>query len=114
MQKQIWNKRVVYLLTTEGGSIQLDIYSDYQFDDIYAYIHHLYVDKDYRRKGVARELLDIAENIARMNGKDAVYLDYVEYTPKWVYDYYIRRGYKCVEETSDGILMKLDFKNGDS
>lgn len=110
VQKQIWSNRFVYLFVTEGGSVQLDIYQEHQDDNIYAYIHHLYVDEDCRRKGIAKELLDAAENLAKQKGKDAVYLDYVEeYTPQWMYDYYIRRGYKCVESTSKYSLMKFTF-----
>ena len=42
IQKQTWHAKTLYLLTTEGGSVQLDIYTQPQGEyGIPAIIHNL-------------------------------------------------------------------------
>lgn len=111
IQKQTWAHRTVYLLTTDGGSVQLDTYTEPLDDGIYAYIHHLWVEEQHRRKGIGKALLNTAEELARSEGKDAVHLDYVgEDTPMWMYYHYVDRGYEAMSCDEDSVLMKLKLK----
>lgn len=115
IQKQRWEEVIdkdLYLLTTDGGSVQLEIYDDADlFPDLHgdnrAYIFRLWVDEKQRKKGMANALLNTAEEIVRRNGIDAVYLNHYKKAPRWIYDWYVRRGYKEVDCSEDEALMKL-------
>lgn len=115
IQKQRWEEildKDLYLLTTDGGSVQLEIYDDSDFSpDLHgsnrAYIFRLWVDEKQRNQGIANALLNTAEEIVRRNGIDAVYLNHYKKAPRWIYDWYVRRGYKEVECSNDEQLMKL-------
>lgn len=118
IQKQRWEEIIdkdLYLLTTDGGSVQLEIYDDSDFfPDLHgsnrAYIFRLWVDEKQRNKGIADALLNTAEEIVRRNGLDAVYLNHYKKAPRWIYDWYVRRGYKEVDSTDEEELMKLTLK----
>lgn len=108
LQEQTWARKNLYLLTTEGGSIQLDIYTRPQGEyGIAAYIHNLWVQPHCRREGKAKKLLDKAETIAHNKGISAVHLEWEEVdTPKWMLDHYISRGYEEVEFCDGYALLK--------
>lgn len=103
IQKQTWSKRTLYLLITDGGSVQLDIYTQPQGEyGIKAFIHNLWVQPYCRKQGKAKELLDKAERIVHNLDINAVYLEWeAADTPTWMLDHYSRRGYE-----------KLDWGNG--
>lgn len=115
IQKQRWEElidKTLYLLTTDDGSVQLEIYDDADLfpdknGDNRAYICRLWVDEGQRNKGIASALLNTAEEIVRRNGIDAVYLYHYKKAPRWIYDWYVRRGYKEVDCSEDEALMKL-------
>jgi GNAT superfamily N-acetyltransferase len=115
IQRQRWEElidKTLYLLTTDGGSVQLEIYDDADlFPDLHgsnrAYIFRLWVEEGQRNKGIASALLNTAEEIVRRNGIDAVYLNYHKKAPRWIYDWYVRRGYKEVDCSNEEQLMKL-------
>lgn len=108
IQKQTWHSKTLYLLTTEGGSVQLDIYTQPQGEyGIPAFIHNLWVQPYCRKEGKAKELLDKAETIAHNRGVSAVYLEWeVADTPRWMLDHYIRRGYEELEFGDGYALLK--------
>lgn len=107
IQKQTWLTRTIYLLTTEGGSVQLSVFKK-QND---AFIHNLWVDEPHRRKGIATALLDAAEEIARHEGQKFVrtYWRDAE-SPDFMYDYYRRRGYEDDCKTDEVIPLTLTLK----
>ncbi|MBD5306540.1 MAG: GNAT family N-acetyltransferase [Bacteroides sp.] len=113
IQKQTWYTRTLYLLTTECGNCQLDIYPDGHVDGgVKACIHNLWVEEECRKSGAATALMNTAEELARRAGVDAVYLEWDSRdTPRWVLEWYRRRGYDEVEFGCLGCLMKLTFKN---
>ena len=113
IQKQTWHTRTLYLLTTEGGSCQLDIYPDEHVENgVKAYIHNLWVVDEFRKGGTANYLMNTAEELARREGVDAVYLECDSRdTPRWVLEWYGRRGYDEVAFGCLGCLMKLTFKD---
>ena len=114
IQEQTWHTRTLYLLITEGvGSCQLDIYTDEHVENgVKACIHNLWVVDEFRKGGTASELMYAAEGLARSAGVDAVYLEWDSRdTPRWVLEWYRRRGYDEVELDCSGCLMKLTFKD---
>lgn len=116
IQKQTWQRLTLYLLTTEGASVQLEIYPEPEgkFKE-QAYICKLWVEPEYRRKGIAKALLNTAEALARRNGMEAVFLDWYEPdTPRWMLDHYIERGYDDVAFADDNALLKKILINPDN
>lgn len=111
IQKQTWEHMTLYLLTTDDGSVQLGIYDKPCEDNVQAYICKLWVDEEYRRKGIATALLNTAEELARRENMTAVYLDWNgRVTPRWTLDWYFRREYNDVAFGKDNALMKLTLK----
>ncbi len=96
VQKQIWSTYIKYFIfDTNGGSIQLNLYSEKQDFGSTACIYALWVDENQRRKGIAKRLLDKAENIARQERHKDIVLDYEHKdTPVEIFDWYKRCGYK--------------------
>lgn len=112
IQKQTWETMTLYLLTTEGGSVQLEIYDKPCDDGVQAYICKLWVEEEHRRKGIATALLNTAEELARRENMAAVYLDWNgRVTPRWTLDWYCRREYDDVAFGKDNALMKLTLKS---
>lgn len=111
IQKQTWSRRTLYLLLTDGGSAQLDIYTQPQgVYGIGAFIHNLWVQPYCRREGKAKELLDKAEDIAHNLGINAVYLEWgAADTPTWMLDHYKRRSYEVLELGNGYALLKKSF-----
>lgn len=115
IQKQRWEEIIdkdLCLLTTDGGGVQLEIYDDPDlFPDLSgsdrAYIFRLWADEKQRKKGIANALLNTAEEIVRRNGIDAVCLNHYKKAPQWIYDRYVRRGYKEADCSNEEQLMKL-------
>lgn len=111
IQKQTWETMTLYLLTTEGGSVQLEIYNEPCDDGVQAYICKLWVEDEHRCKGIATALLNTAEELARREDMNAVYLDWNgRYSPQWTLDWYFRRKYHDVAYNEDNVLMKLTLK----
>lgn len=111
VQKQEWVDCTRYLFSTEGASVQLEIYPKPTQDGIRAYICRLWVDERYRRQGRAKALLDAAEAMARREGMATVSLAWNENdTPVWMLEYYRRRGYEDFEFGENYVLLKRALK----
>lgn len=94
---QEWRYHTRYIITHPNGSVQLHLYNTEQEDGITAYIYALYVDKEHRRQGIGKQLLETAENIARDKGHKSVVLDWEsEETPRELLDWYMDRGYRVI------------------
>uniref|UniRef100_A0AAU8AY47 NAT SF protein n=1 Tax=Dulem virus 40 TaxID=3145758 RepID=A0AAU8AY47_9CAUD len=87
------------------------LYGETCEDNVQAYICKLWVDEEYRRKGIGTALLNTAEELARRENMTAVYLDWNgRVTPRWTLDWYFRREYDDVAFGKDNALMKLTLK----
>ncbi len=110
-QIQRWHFGTRYLLYTKGASVQLETFKTPQvYIDGTALIWALWVDEPYRRRGIAARLLDRAEELARSEGHEAVYLDWDgRDTPVAILEYYKRRGYTVTGRSSSGatVLKKI-------
>lgn len=94
---QEWADTNRYIIIHEHGTIQLNLYKKENNDGISAYVFGLYVDKNFRRNGVAKSLLEKAEQIARDNGYKSVALTYYsDSTPIDIMRWYERNGYKVI------------------
>ncbi len=112
IQVQKWKDYTRYIILNKYGSIILDLFNNPQqwwsssHNKGTAWIWALYILSRYRLKGHAKELLEKAENIASNKKHKGVYMVYEKHTtPKWVLDFYIRRGYKIVENDKNGFML---------
>lgn len=88
-----WDK-VIANDITDAPKLFEDEFAPY---DVTAEIYALCVNEEVRKQGYATALMDKAEEIARKNGHKAVYLYWSQLeAPRWVLDWYYRRGYEAV------------------
>lgn len=100
-QRQRWPNKVRYIITEEtpigSASVQLELWDEPQDWDGFkgtAFIWGLWVDEPIRRKGYATRLMDRAEQIAKENGHDAVFIEwFIKESPIEISYWYDRRGY---------------------
>ena len=80
-----WGEYITYQIfdSQERGCVSVSNYEDE------TWIHGLYVVEKYRNKGIATRLLDMAENYAQRK----IHVSTVENAPRWLIDFYNKRGY---------------------
>lgn len=110
-QRQDWHDLTRYLLMSNGGSVQLELFHEPQGRFGYtAYIYGLWVNKPRRRRGSATLLLNRAEEIARQAGHQAVFLTWDRKdTPLEILSWYMNRGYNQIAyapPSHDSLLLK--------
>ena len=77
-----------------------------------AIIWNLYVNEQHRRHGLARRLMEKAQEAARQSGCHTAALEWsLRESPHWVIDWYYRIGFDEKEFGRDCSLMKKDIKN---
>lgn len=110
--EQKWSKTHRWIISTEGASIQLEIYPHPQGSDgVKCYIWALWVDPEYRKKGIATQLLRKAEEIATEQGEPLVWLDWDKKdSGQFVLDWYARNGYSEVAFGKDIALLRKTLK----
>jgi ribosomal protein S18 acetylase RimI-like enzyme len=118
IQKQPWHDftRVIIMQVHESkpvavASVQIDLYEKEQCWGGTAYIYGLWVDKDIRRRGIAKTLLMLVEKYAKQNGHKSVILEWnLNDTPVEVLHWYIRCGYEGIEFKDNSKRIKLEKK----
>lgn len=112
IQKQYWKDEIRILITDEQnhGSIQISI--PYYDSDISgkadALIYALFVDKEYRKNHVAKRLLKLAEQQAKLiNGINIIGIEVDEEdSESFVLAWYLREGYKSfIINNNENILL---------
>ncbi len=101
IQHQQWytEKRILIVDENKHGTVQISIPGNVEEDSkIYesadALIYALWVDKPYRRQGVAKKLLESAEREAKRMGCRKVALEWDRRESKeWTLQWYERLGY---------------------
>lgn len=112
IQKQTWNDEIRILITDEEnlGSVQIGIpfYVSNIFGKADALIYALFVDNNHRRNGVAKRLLQLAEQQAKLNGAKTIGLEFnKEESDRFVLDWYLRSGYKPFDKKSNLLIKEL-------
>lgn len=113
IQYQKWKDEIRILITDEQnyGSVQVSIpcYNSKISGKADALIYALYVDSGYRRKGVAKRLLQIAEQQAKLSGVKIIGLGFnKDESDRFVLDWYLRSGYKQFDKKSNLLIKKLE------
>lgn len=112
IQYQKWKDEVRILITDEQnyGSVQVSIsrYDCKITGKADALIYALYVDSGYRRKGVAKRLLQIAEQQANSNGIQVIGIEFdKEESESFVLAWYLKNGYKPFSKKSKLLIKEL-------
>ncbi len=103
IQEQHWKDcdRVIVVDTENNASVQVDLLKEAREKERFhadALLWALWVDKEHRKKGVARKLMETAEREARERGCKTISLHWDDREAKrWTLDWYMRRGYREVE-----------------
>ena len=113
IQKQSWKDEIRILITDEEnlGSVQISIplYVSDIFGKADALIYALWVNVVHRRNGVAKHLLQLAEQQAKLNGVKTIGLEFVkDESDRFVLDWYLRSGYKLFDKKSNLLIKKLE------
>lgn len=118
IQKQKWPEYTRYIIAHEvpGGtaSVMLKLFNEPQIWNgqcVTAYLYGLWVDEAIRRRGYASRLLYLAEQIAKEQGHESVFLEWsIMEAPHEICAWYERSGYvqKAFNtgETTRALMMK--------
>ena len=109
VQEQRWSTFTRYIIFSQKGSVIFEKHNNPLSWGGYTYIYGLWVVEKYRKNGIARQLLDKAEEIARSLGCEDVCLEWENTTPKWVFEWYIKKGYEELEWNYNGSLLIKRF-----
>lgn len=112
IQHQKWKDEIRILIIDEQnrGSVQIAIpcYKCNISGKADALIYALYVDSGYRRKGVAKRLLQLAEHQIKLNGLQIAGIEFdKEESERFVLDWYLKNGYKPFSKRSKLLIKKL-------
>ncbi|MCM1225129.1 MAG: GNAT family N-acetyltransferase [Lachnospiraceae bacterium] len=110
-QRQEWNNKVIYLISNEYGSVQLELYKDKQNFGGTCWLWDLFVVPEHRRQGHAKRLLKRAEEIAKNEGHKSVFLEWEAVNSEdWLLHYYLRQGYDEKQFSGNGDYYLLEKK----
>ena len=101
---QNWKDHKRVIVASVEGSVFVDLYQQplYDFDTtIKSEIWALYVGESFRNKGIAKQLLQYAENIVKQFGESYVALVWNNSTPLWILEWYKKSGYKFCKPLND-------------
>lgn len=112
IQKQTWKDEIRILITDEEnhGSVQISIplYVSDIFGKADALIYALFVDNNHRRNGVAKRLLQLAEQQAKLNGVKTIGLEFnKDDSESFVLEWYLNNGYKPFCKESSLLIKEL-------
>ena len=111
IQRQEWKDEVRILIIDNYGSVQLSIpfYHNKLTGKADALIHTLYVDIKHRRQGIAKRLLHLAEQQAKLNHVKVVELEFdIRDTESFVLNFYLKNGYKPFNRTNKLLIKNLN------
>lgn len=112
IQKQTWKDEIRIIITDEENQSSVQISIPLYVSDIFgkadALIYALFVDDTHRRCGVAKRLLQLAEQQAKSNGVKTIGLEFnKDESESFVLDWYLRSGYKPFDKKSNLLIKKI-------
>ena len=109
---QNWKDYKRVIVVSDKGSVFVDLYQQplyYAFDtSIKSEIWSLFVGESFRNKGIAKQLMQYAENVIKQFGESCVAVVCNSSTPLWVLEWYKKIGYKFCQylNDTDTLLVK--------
>lgn len=115
-QKWYWSDHILITDDIYNASVQVAVFKCQELKDEYhadALIYALYVDQPYRKRGIGKDLLKQAEQLARDSHCRVVALEWYEQeTPRWTLEWYLRQGYNDTRFGRDCALLVKDLRTG--
>lgn len=113
-QKWLFGKRYLFVDPKQRGSVMVETYKDEKIQEKIegadAFLCALWVDKIYRKQGVAKSLMELAESYAKLKGIKTLALEHDDReAPKWVREWYERREYDTKAFGRHNCLMIKDL-----
>ena len=108
---QDWKSYKRIIIVSDKGSVFIDISqkSLYNFcNSVKSEIWGLFVEETFRNKGIAKKLMQYAENIIRQFKESYIAIVWNNSTPLWVLEWYKKSGYKFCKylNNTDTLLIK--------
>lgn len=94
---QHWDNKERLIIVCDKGSVFVDITISPNKVDKKAFIWGLNVDPEFRGMRFGSSLLKYAEDCVKEQNIDKIELEWEASSPLWVYDWYVRKGYKEIE-----------------
>lgn len=94
---QYWNYKERLIIVCNEGSIFVDITTSPNKIDKKAFIWGLNVSPNSRNMLLGTTLLKYAEDLVKKQNINKVELEWESSSPLWVYDWYVRNGYKEID-----------------
>ena len=101
---QNWGTYRRVIVVSDEGSVFVDLYKQPIYDIselVKCVIWGLFVEYPFRNNGVAKQLMQYAENIIKQYGESLVAVIYENPTPLWVLEWYIKSGYEFRQRLND-------------
>lgn len=112
---QNWESYKRIIIVSDKGSVFIDLSQQplYTFCNyVKSEIWGLFVEESSRNKGIARQLMQYAENIIKKLGESYVAVVWNNSTPLWVLEWYKKSGYKFCQYLNDtDTLLIKEIKN---
>lgn len=109
IQYQTWDSGLNILITQEHGSIQIVFPIDRGIKyiaDSDCIFHALWVDEEYRRKGIGKTLLKLAEEVSKQKGNYKVTIALSKITmPTWLLEWFKSNKYIVECETNKYLIL---------
>lgn len=111
---QDWETYKRAIVVSDEGSVFVDLYKQPIYDSsdsVKCIIWGLFVGEPFRNNGIAKHLMQYAENIIKQAGESLVAVIYENTTPLWVLEWYIRSGYvfrQRLNDTGTLLIKKLN------
>lgn len=108
---QNWKDYKRVIVFSDKGSVFVDLYQYSLYshcNSTKSEIWGLIVEETFRNKGIAKQLLQYAENIVKQFGESCVAVVWNNSTPIWVLEWYKKSGYKFCQYLNDteALLVK--------
>ena len=107
---QQWKYKTRIIIICQYGSVLVDITSSPNRKDKKAFIFSLNVEEEHRNKGIGTALLKQAEEYIKSQSIQTVELEWASPTPLWVYNMYIKNGYKEKDFDDEYSRLYKDLK----
>lgn len=112
IQEQKWHDFTRIMFYNADATVQLELYKKPEgLYKITAFIYALWVNEDARRKGLATQLLDLAEDYALCAGYKNVHLEWSRRdTPIDILDWYKSRDYEICGVNGASMVLQKELK----
>ena len=108
---QSWKDYKRVIVVSDKGSVFVDLYQQPLYphcSPVKSEIWALFVEESIRNKGIAKQLMQYAENIVKQFGESCVAVVWNNSTPLWILKWYEKSGYKVCRPLNyvDTLLIK--------